>query len=104
MPEKEITFATSEVGAETLKNALDENIENLEEVVGENDEAINFDDLTDEQKRVFLIEQLKQSKIKFRPIVHKGKVTINQFDAAYKKKRQNRNKMQKQSRKINRKK
>ena len=61
-------------------------------------------ELTEEQKREFLIEQLKQSKIKFRPIVHRGKVTTNQFDAAYKKKRQNRNKMQKQSRKNNRKK
>lgn len=104
MQEKEITIATSKIGAERLTKSLDENIENLEEVVGENDEAINFDDLSDEQKRVFLIEQLKQSKIKFRPIVHKGNVTINKFDAAYKKKRQNRNKMQKQSRKINRKK
>ena len=104
MQEKEITIATSKIGAERLTKSLDENIENLEEVVGENDEAINFDDLSDEQKRVFLIEQLKQSKIKFRPIVHKGNVTIYLFDAAYKKKRQNRNKMQKQSRKINRKK
>jgi hypothetical protein len=61
-------------------------------------------ELTEEQKREFLIEQLKQSKIKFKPIVHRGNVTVNQFDAAYKKKRQNRNKMQKQSRKNNRKK
>lgn len=86
-----------------VDNEIVENIESSPEfnLVPDAEELL---ELTDEQKREFLIEQLKQSKIKFRPIVHKGNVTINQFNAAYKKKRQNRNKMQKQSRKNNRKK
>lgn len=88
---------------EELKNELADSFSSSQdfEVIPDAEEQL---ELTEEQKREFLIEQLKQSKIKFRPIVHRGKVTINQFNAAYKKKRQNRNKMQKQSRKNNRKK
>jgi len=83
-------------------------------------------DLTDEQKREIFIEQLKQSKIRFRPTKHGVKitetsvksqfgdfrkhrtaeiqtnVTVNQFGADYKKTRQRKNKEQRASRKANR--
>jgi hypothetical protein len=59
-------------------------------------------ELTDEEKREILIKQLKDSHVRFKPIKHDGKVTTNQFGAAYKKKRQRRNKLAKASRKNNR--
>ncbi len=84
-------------------------------------------ELTDEEKREIYINALKQSKIRFRPIKngvkvttvvvtderlgrkHKVKtreaqtnVTVNQFGADYRKKRQRKNKMAKASRKVNR--
>lgn len=59
-------------------------------------------ELTDEEKKEILILQLKESRIKFRNTVHKGKVTTNKFGADYRKKRQTRNKMAKASRKANR--
>jgi hypothetical protein len=67
-------------------------------------------ELTDEQKHEIFIEQLKQSKIKFHPIKHPFKngmlltnITVNQFSADYRKKRQRKNKMAKASRRANRK-
>jgi hypothetical protein len=85
-------------------------------------------ELTDEEKKAIFIEQLKQSKIKFHPLKHGVKttvtestegtvfgrkrilksreiqtnITVNQFGADYRKKRQRKNKMQKASRKANR--
>jgi len=59
-------------------------------------------ELTDEEKREIYIQQLKESKIKYQSIKHKGKTTINQFGSDYRKKRQRKNKMAKASRKANR--
>jgi len=85
-------------------------------------------DLTDKEKKAIFIEQLKESHIRFKPIKHgvtktivvgteptffgrkrvlrsKGtqtNVTTNQFDADYRKKRKNKNRMARASRKVNR--
>jgi len=59
-------------------------------------------ELTDEEKREILIVQLKESKLKFKNSIHDGNVTHTKFGAAYKKKRQHRNKLAKASRKANR--
>jgi hypothetical protein len=89
-------------------------------------------ELTEEEKHDFFIQQLKESKIKFRPthfkrnvekkttitqpfggsyhrkkvekiVTYNKSVVISQFDAEYKKKRKNKNKIAKISRKANRK-
>lgn len=60
-------------------------------------------ELTEEEKRLNLIEAIKQSKIRFKNTVHNGNVTVSKFDAEYRKKRQRKNKMAKASRKANRK-
>jgi len=85
-------------------------------------------ELTDEEKKAIYIQQLKESHIRFKPIKHeltktvvvgteptffgrkrviKSKstqtnVTTNQFDADYRKKRKNKNRMARASRKANR--
>ena len=104
---------------------------NAEEVTTEEvttgEELLNLaetEDLTDEQKREIFIEQLKESKIHFRPLKNAVKttviqstnslgwktkiksretltnVTVNQFGAEYKAKRQRKNKAQRKSRKL----
>ena len=84
--------------------------------------------LNDEEKHEIIVQQLKSSRIKFRPIKYATKtigtsvvvssigrerhvknkeiqtnVIVNQFGADYRKKRQRKNKMAKASRKVNRK-
>ena len=51
-----------------------------------------------------LQQHVKESKIKngFNPIKQDGKITINQFDVTYRKKRRSKNKAQKKSRRLNR--
>lgn len=95
----------------------------LQEALGETDER----EPTEEELKEIYIQQLKDSRIKFRPIKHAIKtvgtttvvssigrerqvkekavqtnLTINQFGAAYKQKRKRRNKLAKASRKANR--
>lgn len=96
---------------------------------GVEDVSEELKELTDEEKKAIFIEQLKQSKIKFHPLRYGVKttvtestektilgrkrmvktseiqtnVTVNQFGADYRKKRQRKNKMAKASRKANRK-
>jgi hypothetical protein len=60
-------------------------------------------ELTDEEKHEILVKELRDSKVKFRNTIHKGKVTITKFNNDYRKKRQSKNKMAKASRKANRK-
>jgi hypothetical protein len=122
---------------EELQAMLPKNVELLEsdaEVEGKLMEGVDpsmeelvkkFEDLTDEEKKELLIKQLKESRIRFKPIKHpvvnvvvgteptffgrkkvlrsKGtitNITTNQFDAEYRKKRQRKNKMQKASRRL----
>jgi hypothetical protein len=63
-------------------------------------------ELTEEEKskleRQEYIQLLKNSKKVFKPIKHKGNITINQFGTAYKDKRSNKNKATKKSRRANR--
>ena len=61
-------------------------------------------ELTDEEKREIYIQHLKDSRKVFNPIKHIGNKTINPYGVAYKKKRQNKNKMAKNSRRMNQKK
>ena len=61
-------------------------------------------ELTDEEKREIYIQQLKDSRKVFNPIKHIGNKTINPYGVAYKQKRQNKNKMVKNSRRMNQKK
>lgn len=91
------------------------------------EEAPEQKELTEEEQHEIYIKMLKESKIKFRPLSHPIKtveittttnkigrtvkvknkkimtnVTVNQFGADYRKKRQMKNKMAKQSRRANR--
>jgi hypothetical protein len=86
MEEKEILKQSEQI----------DSIEDVEEIKDEKRE------LTDEEKKEIYIQQLKESRIKFKPIVHKGKLTINKFDTNYKEKRRKKNKQTKISRKANR--
>lgn len=94
------------------------------------EESLEEKELTDEEKRELYIQQLKESKIKFRPthfkrnvekkititqpfggsyhrekvekiITYDKSVIVSQFDKEYKKKRKNKNKVAKANRKIN---
>lgn len=75
--------------------------EETEEVT---EEAIEDEEkeLTDEEKRELFINALKESKIKFKNVTHKGNITTVKFGAEYRKKRQRKNRAQKASRKANR--
>lgn len=62
-------------------------------------------ELTEEEKHELYVKQIKafhRMRSNFKPIKHQGNKTINQFGAGYKKKRQRKNKVQKNSRKQNR--
>lgn len=77
-------------------NNTPEDVVNVEEEI----------ELSDEEKaaleREEYIRLLKESHIKFKPVKHNGKITTNQFGAAYKEKRRKKNKQTKKSRKANR--
>ncbi|MFW6225376.1 MAG: hypothetical protein ACOC3V_00290 [bacterium] len=64
----------------------------------------NKKELTDDEKKEIYIQELKNSRIKFKNTSHVGNFTTTKFDKVYKKKRQKRNKLAKNSRKNNRKK
>lgn len=97
-----------------------------EEILSEVEENL---ELSDEEKKEIYIQQLKDSRIRFHPLSHPTKttgiqvvgspilpkrkreiktktiqtnLTVNQFGAEYRKKRQRKNKMAKASRKANR--
>jgi len=59
-------------------------------------------ELTDEEKHAIFIQQLRDSKIKFRNVKHNGNVTTSQFGSDYRKNRKRKNKQQNKSRKTNR--
>jgi len=59
-------------------------------------------ELTDEEKRELFINALKESKIRFRNVTHKGNVTTVKFGTAYRKERRRKNRAQRASRKVNR--
>jgi hypothetical protein len=96
----EVTNVAETTIAEEVTNVAETTI--AEEVTTE-ENLDNEKELTEEEKREIYIQQLKDSHIKFHPIKHNGKITINQFDSEYRKKRQRKNKMAKASRKANRK-
>lgn len=89
----------------------DENVfeaEVIDEVISDKAIASKIEaevELTDEEKRLMLVEELKKYnklKSKFRPVRQVGNVTTNDYGVAYKKKRQKKNKLQRKSRTANR--
>lgn len=74
-----------------------------EELNDDGIETIESQELTEEEKRELYIKELKESKIRFKPIKHIGNVTINQFGKKYKKERARKNRAVKKSRRANRK-
>jgi hypothetical protein len=76
-------------------------IDKVEENELTNEEQVK--ELSDEEKHELFVKQLKESKIKFRPIKQVGNKTINKYGTAFKKKRKVKNKLAKKSRKANRK-
>lgn len=95
---------------------VDDNVEfveiPIEELVEDNTEAeigVPLDnpeaekELTDEEKKELKIQYLKESRIRFKSVRTNGKVTTNQFSSDYRKNRHRKNKVQRKSRKINRK-
>lgn len=93
----------------------DNPIQELQELVDTNLNDDNNNEskpveLTDEEKRKLFIEQLKESKRKFKRIKHPEKngekitnLTINKYGTKFKKERKNKNKQAKKSRRANRK-
>ena len=75
----------------------------INEELNDGIETIEPQELTEEEKRELYIKELKESKIRFKPIKHIGNVTINQFGKKYKKERARKNKLTKKSRRANRK-
>lgn len=69
--------------------------EETESVSGETKE------LTEEEKHELFIKTLKESKIRFRNVTHKGNITTVKFGADYRKKRQRKNRLKNASRKTN---
>jgi hypothetical protein len=82
--------------------SLAQEIESGEEPVFENPLPEEKKELTEEEKRELYINQLKEARVRFHPIKHKGNITTNQFPISYKKERRRKNKIQRQSRKGNR--
>ncbi|MFW6219905.1 MAG: hypothetical protein ACOC33_03615 [bacterium] len=82
------------------KEEIQEAVDTLEQT--ENTEEKDVE-LTEEQKKELYIQQLKESRIRFKnEPVHMGNVTVNKFGRNFKKKRNNKNKLTKKSRKANR--
>jgi len=77
---------------------VNEELNNFEET------SVEEKELTEEEKREIYVKQLKESKIRFKPVKHYGNITVNQFGKAYHKSRQAKNKQAKASRRQNRKK
>jgi len=99
-----------------------EDIQTIEDNISDA-EIVDDKELTDEEKKKFLIEHIKKARLKFKPIKNGVKTTVigktrlggkikskdiltnvttNQFDATYKKKRAKKNKAAKASRRANR--
>jgi hypothetical protein len=96
MDEKKFDEITAEMNAEVETEEVTEEVTTGEDLLN----LAETEDLTDEQKREIFIEQLKESKIHFRNVVHDGKVTTSKFGAGYRKTRQNKNKAQRKARKA----
>jgi len=105
---KEKDLATQDVEVqevsvlETPTETLGEEVE-YTEFTEEEKQEVEEKELTDEEKKEILIEQLKRARKTFNPIKNIGKITTNQFGAAYKENRRRKNKVQRKSRSINRK-
>ena len=67
-----------------------------------NEKPVLENTLPEEEKKELYINQLKETRVRFHQIKHKGNLTTNQFDISYKKERKRKNKIQRQSRKANR--
>lgn len=61
-------------------------------------------ELNDLEKHEIGVKEFKESKIKFRNVKHDGNITTVKFGSAYRQTRKNKNRMQKKSRKLARKK
>jgi hypothetical protein len=61
-------------------------------------------ELNDLEKHEIQVKEFKESKIRFRNVKHDGNITTVKFGADYHKKRQRKNRIQKASRKLTRKK
>jgi hypothetical protein len=99
----EIIPESTELSKEITPTSLAQEIESGEEPVFENPlPEEEKKELTEEEKRELYINQLKEVRVRFHPIKHKGNITTNQFPISYKKERRRKNKIQQQSRKGNR--
>lgn len=66
--------------------------------------SIEERELNDIEKHEIGVKEFKESKIRFRNVKHDGNITTVKFGSAYKQARKNKNRMQKKSRKLTRKK
>lgn len=102
MEENKNLIPDEENTSETVNPVVPELIDNTD--LNEEQDNIELSDEEKEaQQREEYIQYLKDSKKVFKPIKHKGKITINQFGTAYKEKRRKKNKATKKSRRANRK-
>jgi hypothetical protein len=113
---------------QVVKNEDENDETELFKILNPVEGTVETRELTDEEKKEFLITELKRSKQKFNPLSHPTKVvgtetvvssigrerqvktkefqtnlTINQFDTKYKQKRRRKNSLAKKSRQKNRK-
>jgi len=98
------TFYIKSIKPEEGEEKLDDEGNPIElfKILNPETQVVETRELTDEEKKEILIQQLKESRMRFNPIKHNGNVTTNRFGAAYRQKRKNRNKLAKASRKANR--
>ena len=112
---------------QSVRNENEDDETELFKILNPVEGTVETRELTDGEKKELLIEQLKSNRKRFNPLSHPTKVigteivvssigrerkvktkelqtnvTVNQFDSAYRKKRQRRNKLAKASRKANR--
>ena len=104
---RETIISTGSEGTEILNEMLSgEEVKLTEEETNIDEELIDTEEeeLTEEEKKELYIKALKESRIKYKPVTHKGNKTINKFGTDYKKKKRKKNKAVKKSRKANRRK
>jgi len=96
------TFYVRYVKTEESTNDDGEKIE-IYKILNPETGVVETRELTHDEKHQIIVKEIQDSKTKFKNTVHKGNKTITKFGVDYRKKRQRRNKLAKDSRKANRK-
>ena len=87
---------------QSVKNENKDDETELFKILNPVEGIVETRELTDEEKRDIIVNELKESRVKFRNTTHDGNKTKTRFGVKYKQKRKRTNALKKKSRKANR--